>query len=74
MNGRDSSCVRWRKSSHSGGQGGNCVEVAALDSGVGVRDSRDQEGPKLTFGVAEWRVFARRVKASAFDLAPPRYG
>jgi hypothetical protein len=25
----DLSAAQWRKSSHSGGQGGNCVEVAA---------------------------------------------
>ncbi|MEO3828466.1 DUF397 domain-containing protein [Actinomadura sp. B10D3] len=56
--------IQWRKSSHSGGQGGDCVEVAAFETGVGVRDSRDQEGPRLTFGVAEWRVFVERVRAS----------
>ncbi|SFN78401.1 DUF397 domain-containing protein [Actinomadura madurae] len=60
--------MQWRKSSHSGGQGGDCVEVAAFETGIGVRDSREQEGPRLTFGVAEWRVFAERVKASEFDL------
>ncbi|WP_081842831.1 DUF397 domain-containing protein [Actinomadura welshii] len=74
MNGRNSSGVQWRRSSRSGHQGGECVEVAALASAVGVRDSKDPDGARLAFGVAEWRVFARRVKASAFDLAPPRYG
>ncbi|MFB4305858.1 DUF397 domain-containing protein [Actinomadura sp. GTD37] len=59
--------VRWRKSSYSGGQGGNCVEVAAQAPEIAVRDSKDPDGPTLAFGVAEWRVFARRVKASEFD-------
>ncbi|XNL81898.1 DUF397 domain-containing protein [Actinomadura madurae] len=65
--------IRWRKSSRSAHQGGECVEVAALTPAVGVRDSKDPDGPRLTFGAAEWRLFAEQVKASAFDLAPPRY-
>ncbi|WP_157429899.1 DUF397 domain-containing protein, partial [Actinomadura oligospora] len=30
----------WRKSSHSGTQQGDCVEVAHLEHRVGVRDSK----------------------------------
>ncbi|NDU73313.1 DUF397 domain-containing protein [Actinomadura sp. DSM 109109] len=60
--------THWRKSSHSDQHGGECVEVAALASGVGVRDSKDPDGARLAFGAAEWRVFARRVKASEFGL------
>ncbi|TDD77940.1 DUF397 domain-containing protein [Actinomadura darangshiensis] len=37
----------WRKSSRSSGNGGACVEVAGLFEGIGVRDSRDPDGPKL---------------------------
>jgi hypothetical protein len=37
----------WRKSSRSSGNGGACVEVAGLSEGVGVRDSKDPDGPKL---------------------------
>ncbi|MFB4305855.1 DUF397 domain-containing protein [Actinomadura sp. GTD37] len=59
--------VRWRKSSYSGPQGGECVEVALLAPGIAVRDSKDPGGPRLAFGAAEWRAFARRVKASEFD-------
>ncbi|MEV4252806.1 DUF397 domain-containing protein [Spirillospora sp. NPDC049652] len=33
--------VRWRKSSHSGATGSTeCVEVAALEPVVGIRDSK----------------------------------
>ncbi|MFI0419254.1 DUF397 domain-containing protein [Spongiactinospora sp. 9N601] len=57
----------WRKSSHSGGSGGNCVEVATdLGGLVGVRDSKDSAGPTLCFSSAEWRVFLGRVKAGEF--------
>jgi hypothetical protein len=40
--------VQWRKSSHSGGAvESECVELADLGSGVGVRDSKDPDGPRL---------------------------
>ncbi|MCZ4097105.1 DUF397 domain-containing protein [Streptomyces sp. H39-C1] len=48
----------WRKSSHSTGEGGNCVEVAAHPAAVHVRDSKDPDGPALTFTPAAWAAFA----------------
>ena len=61
--------VTWRKSSYSGGNGGDCVEVAMLpDNSRAVRDSKDPEGPKLVFAPATWRAFAAAVKGGAFDL------
>ncbi|MFI0483112.1 DUF397 domain-containing protein [Actinomadura sp. 9N215] len=59
----------WRKSSYSDHNGGDCVEVANLSPLVGVRDSKDADGPKLTFSVAAWSAFTREVKNSAHDLA-----
>ena len=48
----------WRTSSYSNGTGGNCVEVARnLPGVVVVRDSKDREGPILTFTPGEWRAF-----------------
>ena len=57
----------WRKSSYSGGQGGNCVEVAteAAADRVMVRDSQDQGGAMLRFPLEAWRTFA-----SAFRSGP----
>ncbi|WP_153532013.1 DUF397 domain-containing protein [Actinomadura macrotermitis] len=52
----------WRKSSHSGGQGGNCVEVADLTNAIGIRDSKDPHGPKLVLRAAAWRALAARLK------------
>ncbi|MFI0485551.1 DUF397 domain-containing protein [Actinomadura sp. 9N215] len=60
--------LRWRKSSRSSGQGGNCVEVAELAAVVAMRDSKDPDGPKLALGRAAWRAFADQVKANEFDL------
>jgi hypothetical protein len=56
--------ISWRKSSYSGGQGGNCVEVADDDSRVLVRDTKDCTGPMLRFTPDAWRRFAKQVKGS----------
>ncbi|GAA1226131.1 DUF397 domain-containing protein [Kitasatospora nipponensis] len=49
--------VAWFKSSYSSGAGGECIEVAAPLGAVHVRDSKDQAGPVLSFGGAEWAAF-----------------
>jgi hypothetical protein len=62
----DLSDAAWRKSSHSGGSGGQCVEVAAItgpETGLAVRDSKDTTGPVLAFGRQAWEAFAAEVKA-----------
>ncbi|OZV83701.1 DUF397 domain-containing protein [Micromonospora echinospora] len=57
--------ARWRKSTRSSGNGGACVEVADnLPGVVGVRDSKDPDGPALAFSPTAWRAFVTR-------LAPP---
>lgn len=54
--------ARWRKSSKSGNNGGSCVEVADnLPDVVGVRDSKDPNGPVLVFGPAAWRTFVTQL-------------
>jgi Domain of unknown function (DUF397) len=54
----DLSRAEWRKSSWSGGNGGDCVEVARnLPGAVAVRDSKDPDGPTLTFTPDEWVAF-----------------
>ncbi|MFI6332742.1 DUF397 domain-containing protein [Micromonospora chersina] len=55
--------ARWRKSTRSGGNGGNCVEVADNLAGVvAVRDSKDPAGPVLTFDPAAWTRFVETTK------------
>ncbi|MEU6848601.1 DUF397 domain-containing protein [Actinacidiphila alni] len=61
----------WRKSSYSSEQGGDCVEVAAHPAAVHVRDSKDPEGPTLTFAPAEWSAFAAFAAAHTADIAGP---
>ncbi|WP_406064170.1 DUF397 domain-containing protein [Micromonospora sp. NBC_00860] len=53
----------WRKSTRSGDNGGDCVEVADnLPDIVGVRDSKDSAGPLLTFTVRAWTGFVAAAK------------
>jgi hypothetical protein len=59
----------WKKSSHSNGNGGaNCVEVAILDVGVAVRDSKNRSGPALIFNAVEWAAFVNSAKVGEFDV------
>lgn len=59
--------IQWRKSSYSNGQdSGECVEVGmGLPALVPVRDSKDPEGPVLTFAPAAWADFLTAVRAGA---------
>lgn len=53
----------WRKSTRSGDNNGNCVEVADnLPGLVAVRDSKDSAGPALTFPPAAWKTFVQATK------------
>jgi hypothetical protein len=59
----------WRKSTRSGGTGGNCVEVASnLQGIVAVRDSKDPGGPKLIFTPGDWAAFTAGVRDGEFDI------
>lgn len=64
-------CVEFsfRKSSHSSGNG-NCVEVGMdCDCGVVlVRDSKDPDGPVLTFPKETFLNFLAGVKNKEFEL------
>ncbi|MEU7585542.1 DUF397 domain-containing protein [Micromonospora sp. NPDC049230] len=48
--------VTWRKSTRSGSSG-NCVEVATPPPVVMVRDSKDRQGPVLSFSSSAWSSF-----------------
>ena len=55
------SILTWRKSTYSGGNGGQCVEVAASGR-VLVRDSKNPDRGRLGFSAQTWREFAARIK------------
>lgn len=49
--------LHWFKSSHSGGEGGSCVEVATSPATIHIRDSKVTEGPNLAVTPATWSAF-----------------
>jgi hypothetical protein len=72
----DLSSAQWRTSSYSGGNGGQCVQVAAIISHpagpshlCAVRDSQDTAGPALVFGSWQWRTFTAALKTGMPGLA-----
>ncbi|MFE9188569.1 DUF397 domain-containing protein [Micromonospora sp. NPDC007208] len=59
----DMTGARWRKSTKSGGNGGDCVEVADNLRGVVlVRDTKDRDGGTLTFSPQSWRDFVAMTR------------
>lgn len=58
----------WRKSSRSGSNGGDCVEVAGNLAGVvALRDSTVPHGPVLAVSPAEFRAFLHATRHGRFD-------
>ncbi|MFE2543378.1 DUF397 domain-containing protein [Actinacidiphila glaucinigra] len=53
--------LAWYKSSFSGSEGGDCVEVARAPGAVHVRDSKDPAGPALAFTGEAWTAFVAFV-------------
>ena len=51
---------KWRKARKC--ENGGCVEVAGCGHTVQVRDSKNPDGPVLTFTPAAWAVFLADVK------------
>jgi hypothetical protein len=58
----ETSDLKWRKSSFSSDQGGECVEVADGSGTVMVRDTTNRDGGTLAFGAAAWSTFLGAVK------------
>jgi hypothetical protein len=65
----DLSGARWRKSSHSSGNG-QCVEVAVLAVSVRVRDGKAPDAGHLTFTPKAWAAFMTRARAGRYDRRP----
>ncbi|MGH1555655.1 DUF397 domain-containing protein [Streptomyces sp. L7] len=52
----------WIKSSHSGDNGGNCVEIApGFPAVVPVRDTKTPDGPVLVLARSTWSRFLSAV-------------
>ncbi|WP_432032674.1 DUF397 domain-containing protein [Streptomyces antibioticus] len=59
---RDLARAQWRRASYSGSNGGECVEVAALNPRTAVRDSKNPHGPALLFPARAWAGFLESLK------------
>jgi hypothetical protein len=59
--------VVWRKSSRSGANNANCVEVARVGDAVAVRDSKHPNHGTLVFSRGEWARFVGAAKNGEFD-------
>jgi hypothetical protein len=67
--------ITWRKSSYSGDNGGNCLEVGTAASraeahraephGVVVRDTTNRAGTTLTFPPPAWRALLTTLVSPA---------
>lgn len=60
--------LTWRKSSFSGPQGGECVEVATTADSALVRDSKRPHGGRLTVAAGAWDAFLAGIRKGEFDL------
>lgn len=56
----------WFKSSKSGPNCDNCVEVAYVTGAIGVRDSKDKSGPNLIFAPGDWHAFVAGTREGTF--------
>ncbi|NUL07217.1 DUF397 domain-containing protein [Streptomyces lunaelactis] len=56
--------LTWVKSSYSGADGPDCVEVAAAAGAVHVRDSKNVPGPRLGFTPNAWSDFVTYASGS----------
>jgi hypothetical protein len=60
--------AQWRKSSYSGNNGGQCVEVAVNLTGVvAVRDSKNP-GPALVLPPAAFEALTEAIRAGQLDV------
>ncbi|MFE6769876.1 DUF397 domain-containing protein [Streptomyces fimicarius] len=57
-----STLTGWFKSSYSGGDQGECLEVARGHAGVPVRDSKAADGPAVVFSADGWSSFVTALK------------
>jgi hypothetical protein len=70
LKGTDQRFSGWRKAGLSGNNG-SCVEVGsgkdAYSGFIGVRDSKNPDGPALAFTPKEWTAFLDGARKGEFD-------
>jgi len=58
--------LMWRKAQLSVGNGA-CLEVAQMNGMIALRDSKNPQGPMLTYTRVEWYAFLDGAKKGEFD-------
>jgi hypothetical protein len=58
--------LQWRKARRSANNGA-CLELAPASGQIYIRDSKDQDGPIVSFSGYSWRLFVADVKLGQFD-------
>ncbi|MFG3195617.1 DUF397 domain-containing protein [Streptomyces sp. NPDC048208] len=56
--------LKWFKSSYSGGDGDNCIEVALDAEAIHIRDSKDPRITPLAVRPEAWAAFVGRIVPS----------
>ena len=57
----------WIKSSYSGDEGGNCLEIATDEHSVHLRDSKTPDGPVLSLAPTTWHHFTHTLTGHLAD-------
>jgi hypothetical protein len=61
--------AEWRKSSYSGGNGGNCVEIARnLPGVIAIRDSKNPADGALIVPPGAFTVFTDGIRTGLFKV------
>lgn len=63
--------VNWRKSTHSGANGGACIEVASADV-ITVRDTVDRGGFALSVNPSAWATFVNGLRKAQLSADSTR--
>jgi len=58
--------LAWRKARRSANNGA-CVELAAANGQILIRDSQDQNGPVMKYSECSWDLFIANAKMGQFD-------
>ncbi|WP_026341490.1 DUF397 domain-containing protein [Actinomadura atramentaria] len=60
--------TNWRKSTHSGGQHGNCVEAASTNTTVFIRDTANREAGALTLPTPAFAALLTAARTNTLNL------
>lgn len=58
---------RWRKSSYSGGQSNDCVELDVAAGHTGIRDTKNRAKGTLSVSATSWFSFMEAIKDGELD-------